>query len=100
MSDQYIGLDIGGTKILGALFDEEGKIIKRSKKQSKADRGEEVIFGQVCKVIDSVFQRSTTSRNLVRPTPHAADLARTQDAPSARLRPPVAPGAHAEGPPP
>ncbi|SSC11566.1 Transcriptional regulator/sugar kinase [Mesotoga infera] len=54
MSDQYIGLDIGGTKILGALFDEEGKIIKRSKKQSKADRGEEVIFGQVCKVIDSL----------------------------------------------
>ncbi|MBP2027372.1 putative NBD/HSP70 family sugar kinase [Acetoanaerobium pronyense] len=24
----YIGLDIGGTKILGALFDKNGKVIK------------------------------------------------------------------------
>lgn len=56
MGKYYIGLDIGGTKILGALFDEEGKIITREKKKTKASEGAEVILGQICKVIDKLLE--------------------------------------------
>ena len=59
MEDLYIGLDIGGTKILGALFNAKGEIIGRTKKPSKASKGEAVIFNQVCKVIDSLLESNT-----------------------------------------
>lgn len=52
----YIGLDIGGTKILGALFDEYGKIIKRVKKKTKAAKGTETVLLQIFKVIDGLLE--------------------------------------------
>lgn len=36
-SKYKICLDIGGTKILGAIFDDDNKIIYRLKKRTKAD---------------------------------------------------------------
>lgn len=52
----YIGLDIGGTKVLGALFDEHGNILKRAKKKTKAIEGREVVFDQISKVIDILLE--------------------------------------------
>ena len=52
-----IGLDIGGTKILGAVFDEEGVIIDKEKKASMAEFGKEIFIGQVHKVIDALLER-------------------------------------------
>lgn len=52
----YIGMDIGGTKILGALFDEEGTIIKKSKKKTKANSGREEVFSQISKVIEELIE--------------------------------------------
>lgn len=52
----YIGLDIGGTKILGALFNDKGDILKRDKKKTKADEGAEAIMKQIAKVIDALIE--------------------------------------------
>jgi glucokinase len=53
-----IGLDIGGTKILGALFNERGQIIKTEKKSSKAEEGFDVFIKQVRKVIKKLMKES------------------------------------------
>lgn len=52
----YIGLDIGGTKILGALFNEYGEILNRVKKKTKSSRGTEVVLEQIYKVIDELME--------------------------------------------
>lgn len=51
----YIGLDIGGTKILGSFYDLEGNSIKRAKKKTKAIEGVEVVIGQIYKVVDEIL---------------------------------------------
>jgi glucokinase len=51
-----IGLDIGGTKILGALFDEKGAVVDRVKKKTKADEGIETVRKQILKVIDQLVE--------------------------------------------
>jgi len=51
-----IGLDIGGTKILGALFDEKGAIVKRVKKKTKADKGIETVRTQILKLLDQLTE--------------------------------------------
>lgn len=50
----YIGIDLGGTKILGALFNEEGDIVKKSKIKTRAAEGKEHVFSQITKVIDEL----------------------------------------------
>ncbi|NLK62669.1 MAG: ROK family protein [Fusobacteria bacterium] len=55
---EYIGLDIGGTKILGALFKEDGTIITKVKKRSKANEGKDVVFSQITKVINELIESS------------------------------------------
>ena len=37
--DAIVCLDIGGTKVLGAIFDEKKKIVYRLKKKSKGKGG-------------------------------------------------------------
>ncbi len=53
-----IGLDIGGTKILGATLDNKGNIIDKEKKPSKGESGLDTFLNQVYKVIDALIQRS------------------------------------------
>lgn len=57
--DVYIGLDIGGTKILGALYNEEHQVIKTVKKKSKANKGIETVIEQIFKVIDELVDHSS-----------------------------------------
>lgn len=49
-----LGLDIGGTKILGVLYDLDGKELAREKKKTKANEGLEVVMSQIYKVIDAL----------------------------------------------
>lgn len=51
----YIGLDIGGTKILGALFDEDGNIIKKVKKKTKAEQGGDYVISRIKRVVDIIL---------------------------------------------
>jgi len=50
-----IGLDIGGTKVLGALYNEAGELLERGKKKTKANEGIDTVMGQVYKVIDDLL---------------------------------------------
>lgn len=52
----YVGLDIGGSKILGILYDEQGKVIEKVKKKSKAHEGKEVVLEQIDKVLTALFE--------------------------------------------
>ena len=54
----YIGIDLGGTKILGALFDENGKILHKVKKKTKAKNGIKTIEIQVFSVIDELLDKN------------------------------------------
>ena len=55
MENTYIGLDIGGTKILGALFNEEGQILKKEKTSTRASKGAERIIQKISKVVDALL---------------------------------------------
>ncbi len=55
-----LGLDIGGTKILGILYDEKGLEIARQKRKTKAAEGLEVTMNQVYKVIDELIKASNS----------------------------------------
>ena len=56
--EKIIGLDIGGTKILGAVYDGQGNIVLREKKKTKAHEGLEVVMEQVYKVLDALIEGS------------------------------------------
>ena len=43
----YAGVDLGGTKILAAVFDERGRQVSREKKSTKRDLGEAVVLQRV-----------------------------------------------------
>ena len=43
----YAGVDLGGTKILAAVFDERGRQVSREKKSTKSDLGEAVVLQRV-----------------------------------------------------
>lgn len=43
----FLGVDLGGTKILAAVFDERGKMLAREKKATKPELGNSVVFDRV-----------------------------------------------------
>lgn len=53
-----IGLDIGGTKLLGAVFNAQGQIIDKEKNSSKAEEGFDTVMKQIHKTIDSLVERN------------------------------------------
>ena len=53
-----IGLDIGGTKLLGAVFNDERQIIDKEKKPSKGEDGLNTLKKQINKVIDNLLERN------------------------------------------
>ncbi len=52
----YIGLDIGGSKILGILYDESGEGILKIKKKTKAHEGLESVLEQLDKVLSGLME--------------------------------------------
>jgi glucokinase len=63
MGKKYICLDIGGTKVLGAIFDENNNIVFRVKKKTKAERGMEKIEETITKVVDELIEDSQMDRS-------------------------------------
>lgn len=82
MGKQYdICLDIGGTKVLGAVFDEKGKIIHRLKKKTKsggdtAENVEEVIIS----VADEMRREAELKKDQIRAISAGAPGVIDQDA--------------------
>lgn len=58
----YIGIDLGGTKILGALFDEDGKILHKNKKKTKAKNGIKAVEEQIFNIIDELIEKSNNEK--------------------------------------
>lgn len=52
-----VGIDVGGTKILGVLVDETGKILKEKKVLTLADEGGEAVLKRIAKVVFSLSKR-------------------------------------------
>lgn len=50
-----IGLDLGGTTIKGALFDDENNVIKISTKATRGQEGRKAIFTALCSLIDELM---------------------------------------------
>ncbi|MFW5872092.1 MAG: ROK family protein [bacterium] len=61
MKKSIIALDVGGTKVLGALFDDEFSIIQRKKKSTKAYDGTEKILDQISKVISKLMETAESA---------------------------------------
>lgn len=55
MKEYYLGLDLGGTKILTGLADKNGKILARSRKDTEAKLGEEKIIANMVASIEEVL---------------------------------------------
>ncbi|MFW6007125.1 MAG: ROK family protein [Halanaerobiales bacterium] len=66
MKEYYIGVDLGGTKILTAIADGEGKIIARKKLSTEAEKGQEVIIKNIEETINSVLQKSGIKKSNVK----------------------------------
>lgn len=54
MDKRVIGIDVGGTNLRGALVTREGKILKRMKIASEADKGIDAVVDNLVKLIKSV----------------------------------------------
>lgn len=54
--DYYVSLDVGGSKILGALFDSQGKILSTKKVKTFAAKGTDFVYSQIKLVIDTLIE--------------------------------------------
>ncbi len=61
MKKSIIALDIGGTKVLGALFDQDFNLIDKKKKSTKTHDGIEKILDQIIKVISKLLETAAES---------------------------------------
>ncbi len=66
MSKYTICLDIGGSKILGALMDENNNIVCRVKKKTKPEAGVEAVDERIKSVIEELFETSGVAREEVK----------------------------------
>ncbi len=67
MSDGcWLGVDLGGTKILTGLFDAEMKLIARNKQPTGAEAGPAGVFGRVIQAVDVVLREAKVEPAQVR----------------------------------
>jgi len=66
MKEYYIGLDLGGTKILTGLADKNGEIISRSRRATEAALGEKKIIENMVETVEDVMQKSGISSDKIR----------------------------------
>lgn len=64
---KYIAIDIGGSKILGALYDEEGNQLGRKKKKTKAHLGREAVIDRLLQVIDGLWSPDVVGMGILIP---------------------------------
>jgi glucokinase len=64
--DRYaIGVDLGGTKILAAVVDQQGRVIGKGKKSTQADKGPEGVIDRIGKAMDeALVDAKLTKRNI------------------------------------
>lgn len=66
MKEYYLGLDLGGTKILTGLSDKNGKILARSRRDTEAESGEKKIISNMIETVEDVLHKTGLSSEEVR----------------------------------
>ena len=57
-TDYFVGVDLGGTKILAAVFDAQLRCLNRTKISTKSERGPEAVVKRIVRCVqDAVDER-------------------------------------------
>ncbi|MCX7887351.1 MAG: ROK family protein, partial [Verrucomicrobiae bacterium] len=56
-----VGVDLGGTKILAAVFDERHRVVVREKKSTKPELGAEAVMHRVAECVNEALAVSAVS---------------------------------------
>lgn len=62
----WLGVDLGGTKILSGLFDDELKLLARSKNPTGADGGPAGVFSRIVQGVEAVLKEANVEPGQVR----------------------------------
>lgn len=62
----WLGVDLGGTKILSGLFDDDLKLLARSKQPTSAEGGPTGVFGRIVQGVDAVVKEANIDPALIR----------------------------------
>ncbi|MGL4549691.1 MAG: ROK family protein, partial [Gemmataceae bacterium] len=62
----WLGVDLGGTKILSGLFDDDLKLLARSKNPTSAEGGPAGVFGRIAQGVEAVLREANVDPALVR----------------------------------
>ena len=66
MSNHWIGVDLGGTKILAGLFDDQFRLLARSKHSTDVAHGGPAVFEQIHAAVEDLFTQTGVDRASVR----------------------------------
>lgn len=67
MNREYVvGIDLGGTKISGALADLDGKILNQYTMPTMAIEGEKAVLSRIIEVIETVIAKSNKTNDMIR----------------------------------
>ncbi len=61
-----IGMDLGGTKILAAVVDPEGRIVAEAKLKTKADQGPDIVIGRMAETARQAARKARIDWSQVR----------------------------------
>jgi glucokinase len=62
----WLGVDLGGTKILSGLFDDDLKLLARSKQPTSADGGPVAVFGRIVQGVEAIIRESNIDPSQIR----------------------------------
>ena len=62
----WLGVDLGGTKILSGLFDDELKLLARSKQPTSAEGGPSGVFARVVQGVEAVLKEAGIAQEQIR----------------------------------
>lgn len=62
----WLGIDLGGTKILSGLFDDTLKLLARSKQPTSAENGPAAVFDRIAQGVDAVLREAGVDPSQVR----------------------------------
>src|SRR4051812_12656364 len=62
----WLGVDLGGTKILTGLFDDGCKLVARTKAPTNSEEGGPAVFGRIVSSVDTVLKEAKAAPGDVR----------------------------------
>ncbi|MDR6881821.1 ROK family protein [Bacillus sp. 3255] len=66
LRDCYVGVDLGGTKMLAALIASDGTIIAKDEIPTLAQQGEAAVLDRLCSLIDKLIAAAPGGRDVLR----------------------------------